>query len=62
MAKNKNRDHRDRSSKQPHRTEPQRGNEETGSSSMEDRSGEKLSNISPTDVAHKGRQKRFGHN
>ncbi|MFE7124668.1 hypothetical protein [Streptomyces sp. NPDC057617] len=62
MAKNKNRDHRDRSSKQPHRGESQRGTEDRGSSSMEDRSEERLSNISPTDVAHKGRQKRFGHN
>ncbi|MFF3752131.1 hypothetical protein ACFYYH_16980 [Streptomyces sp. NPDC002018] len=62
MAKNKNRDHRDRGGKQPQHTGSPRGGEDTGSSSMEERAGEKLSNISPTDVAPKGRQKRFGHN
>ncbi|WP_329069223.1 hypothetical protein [Streptomyces sp. NBC_01429] len=59
MAKHKN---RDRGNKQHARSESERGNEESKSSSMEDRTEERLSHITPSDVAQKGRQKRFGHN
>ncbi|MEW1724074.1 hypothetical protein [Streptomyces sp. NPDC093109] len=59
MAKHKN---RDRGHKQQPRSESERGAEESRSSSMEDRSDQRLSQITPTDVARKGRQKRFGHN
>ncbi|MER8070815.1 hypothetical protein ABTZ59_21245 [Streptomyces sp. NPDC094034] len=65
MAKNKN---RDRSNKQhaqhaQHaRSDAERGTEESKSSSMEDRSEQVQSRITPTDVPHKGKQKRFGHN
>lgn len=55
MAKHKN---RDRSNKQHARSDAERGSEESASSSMENRSEQ----IPPTDVADKGRQKRFGHN
>ncbi|MFJ2439804.1 MULTISPECIES: hypothetical protein [unclassified Streptomyces] len=58
MAKHKN---RDRANKQNPRSEAERGSEDSKTSSMEDRSEQRLSQIAPTDVAHK-RQKRFGHN
>ncbi|PVE14154.1 hypothetical protein OIE62_12610 [Streptomyces scopuliridis] len=59
MAKHKN---RDRSNRQHARSDAERGTEESKSSSMEDRSEQVQSRITPTDVAHKGKQKRFGHN
>ncbi|MFI5755287.1 hypothetical protein [Streptomyces sp. NPDC051569] len=58
MAKNKN---RDRGNKQT-RSAAERGAEQSKSSSMEERSDDVQSRITPSDVAHKGRQKRFGHN
>jgi hypothetical protein len=59
MAKHKN---RDRGNKHHARSESERGAEESRSSSMEYRSEQAQSRITPSDVAHKGRQKRFGHN
>lgn len=57
MAKNKNRDrgkHQDRSS-------DERGAEQSSSST--DAKAEQIQQqVTPSDVAHKGRQKRFGHN
>ncbi|GGJ95879.1 hypothetical protein GCM10011583_29310 [Streptomyces camponoticapitis] len=58
MAKNKNRDrgkHQDRSS-------TERGAEQPSSSSTEAKAEQIQSQVNPSDVAHKGRQKRFGHN
>jgi hypothetical protein len=59
MAKNKN---RDRSKQQPASSET-RGSDESRSSSVEgDRSDQVQSRITPSDMPHKGKQKRFGHN
>ncbi|MFC8829082.1 hypothetical protein ACFT9I_27460 [Streptomyces sp. NPDC057137] len=58
MAKNKNRDrgkHQDRSA-------AERGNEQSSSSSTEARAEQIQERVTPSDVPHKGREKRFGHN
>ena len=57
MAKNKN---RDRNKQQAPTSD--RSSEQDKSSSMEDRSEQVQQRITPSDVAHKGREKRFGHN
>jgi hypothetical protein len=57
MAKNK---------KQSRRHEPaspaERGTEQAKSSSLESQAEQRASQVTPGDMAHKGRQKRFGHN
>ncbi|MDG9715318.1 hypothetical protein [Streptomyces sp. DH24] len=53
MAKNKNRDR-----KQP---QAERGQEAT-QTALETQAHERVSPVTPGDVARKGRQKRFGHN
>ncbi|MFJ5225933.1 hypothetical protein [Streptomyces sp. NPDC088400] len=61
MAKNKN---RDRGGKQHNRPAAEHESEQSksSSSSQDASTEEKLSHITPSDVAQKGRQKRFGHN
>ncbi|MFJ1746791.1 hypothetical protein ACIOJD_11205 [Streptomyces sp. NPDC088116] len=59
MAKNKN---RDRGGKQRNRPAAEHESEQSRSSSQDASTEEKLSHITPSDVAEKGRQKRFGHN
>ncbi|MEV0487122.1 MULTISPECIES: hypothetical protein [Streptomyces] len=54
MAKNK---HRDR--KQP---QSERAEEQAKSSSMQDQAEQRISQATPSDMARKGREKRFGHN
>ncbi|MBK3569025.1 MULTISPECIES: hypothetical protein [Streptomyces] len=54
MAKNK---HRDR--KQP---QSERAQEQATSSSMEAQAEQRISQATPSDMARKGKQKRFGHN
>ena len=56
MAKNKNRERSQKSSP------AERGRQDASKSSMEAQSEQRASQVTPTDVAHKGRQKRFGHN
>ncbi|MFI6081697.1 hypothetical protein ACIBBB_12085 [Streptomyces sp. NPDC051217] len=58
MAKNKNRDR----GKQQDRSSTERGAEQPSSSSTEAKAEQIQSQVTPSDVAHKGRQKRFGHN
>ncbi|MEU4211486.1 hypothetical protein AB0F13_16050 [Streptomyces sp. NPDC026206] len=56
MAKNKNR-------KQPQSSSAaERGQQQAKRSSMESQTEQRQSQVTPADVAHKGRQKRFGHN
>ncbi|MFD5429360.1 hypothetical protein [Streptomyces sp. NPDC127084] len=57
MAKNKNRER-----KQPAASNAERGAQQARSSSMEAQVEQRASQVAPTDMAHKGRQKRFGHN
>ena len=54
MAKNKNRDR-----KQP---QSERAQELATSSSMEAQAEQRISQVTPGDMARKGKQKRFGHN
>ncbi|MBD0842662.1 hypothetical protein AB0I00_01130 [Streptomyces sp. NPDC050803] len=54
MAKNKNRER-----KQP---QSERGQQQAQQSSMEAQAEQRLSQVTPADVARKGKQKRFGHN
>ncbi|MFE0730398.1 hypothetical protein [Streptomyces antibioticus] len=54
MAKNKKQDR-----KQP---QSERGQQQAQQSSMQDQAEQRLSQVTPSDVARKGRQKRFGHN
>ena len=54
MAKNKNRER-----KQP---QSERGQQATQQSSMESHAEQHLSQMTPGDMARKGKQKRFGHN
>lgn len=58
MAKNKNRDrgkHQDRST-------TERGSEQSSSSSSDAKAEQIQERVTPSDVPHKGREKRFGHN
>ncbi|WP_381799508.1 hypothetical protein [Streptomyces niveus] len=58
MAKNKNRDrgkHQDRST-------TERGSEQSSSSPSEAKAEQIQQQVTPSEGAHKGRQKRFGHN
>ncbi|GHC71072.1 hypothetical protein GCM10010507_57540 [Streptomyces cinnamoneus] len=56
MAKNKN---RQQPSKQ---SAAERGQQQAKSSSMESQSEQRSSQVTPGDLARKGKQKRFGHN
>ncbi|MEU1278999.1 hypothetical protein [Streptomyces sp. NPDC005805] len=56
MAKNKNRD-RDRK-----QSPAERGQQAARKSSMEAEAEHRMTQVTPADVASKGRQKRFGHN
>jgi len=59
MAKNKNRDHGNKRTP----SSDARGSDESRSTSTEGRSDDEVqSRITPPDVPHKGKQKRFGHN
>ncbi|MCK8680463.1 MULTISPECIES: hypothetical protein [Streptomyces] len=40
----------------------ERGQQAAKASSIEERAEQRVSQMTSTDVAHKGRQKRFGHN
>ncbi|MFJ3191323.1 hypothetical protein ACIPJQ_01645 [Streptomyces griseoviridis] len=54
MAKNKNQDR-----KQP---QSERSREHAQESSMEAQAEQRISQVTPADMARKGKQKRFGHN
>ncbi|MBT2424053.1 hypothetical protein J7F01_38535 [Streptomyces sp. ISL-22] len=54
MAKNKKQDR-----KQP---QPERGQQQAQPSSMETQAEQRITQVTPGDMARKGRQKRFGHN
>ncbi|WP_172638748.1 hypothetical protein [Streptomyces tailanensis] len=54
MAKNKKQER-----KQP---QSERGQQEAQRSSMESQTEQRATQVTPGDVARKGRQKRFGHN
>ncbi|MFD4138041.1 MULTISPECIES: hypothetical protein [unclassified Streptomyces] len=56
MAKNKNRERSQKSSP------AERGQQQAAKSSMEAQAEQRASQVTPADIAHKGRQKRFGHN
>ncbi|MFD7546617.1 hypothetical protein ACFV0R_10575 [Streptomyces sp. NPDC059578] len=59
MAKNKNRKH----GGQQHRSSAaEQGSQEAQRSSLESQTDQRQSQVTPGDVARKGRQKRFGHN
>ncbi|WP_432249806.1 hypothetical protein ACRAR1_22630 [Streptomyces sanyensis] len=57
MAKNKNRD-RAHQKQSP----AERGRQDAQKSSMEAQAQQRMTQVTPADVASKGRQKRFGHN
>ncbi|WP_187283381.1 hypothetical protein [Streptomyces sp. t39] len=57
MAKNKNRERSQQKS-----SPAERGRQEAEKSSMEAQAEQRMSQVTPSDIAHKGRQKRFGHN
>ncbi|EMF55404.1 MULTISPECIES: hypothetical protein [Streptomyces] len=54
MAKNKKQDR-----KQP---QSERGRQETQQPSLESQTETRMTQVTPGDMARKGRQKRFGHN
>jgi hypothetical protein len=54
MAKNKKQDRR-----QP---QSERGQQEAQQSSMEAQAEQRMTQVTPGDMARKGKQKRFGHN
>ncbi|UUU34583.1 hypothetical protein JIX56_34665 [Streptomyces sp. CA-210063] len=54
MAKNKKQDR-----KQP---QSEHGQQETQRASLESQTEQRASHVTPGDMAHKSRQKRFGHN
>ncbi|MBP2402365.1 hypothetical protein ACFY41_22430 [Streptomyces syringium] len=57
MAKN-----RKQNREQQKSSAAERGTQQAKSSSMEDRADQRQSQVTPGDMARKGRQKRFGHN
>ncbi|MGW4159734.1 hypothetical protein [Streptomyces sp. NPDC004788] len=60
MAKNRK---QDRSQQSPQRgSQAERGQQQAERSSMESMSESRASQVTPGDMARKGRQKRFGHN
>lgn len=54
MAKNKKQDR-----KQP---QSERGQQHAQESSMEAQTADRINQVTPADMARKGKQKRFGHN
>ncbi|ANS64616.1 small hydrophilic protein [Streptomyces lincolnensis] len=54
MAKNKNRER-----KQP---QSERGQQQAERSSTEAQAEQRMTQVTPSDIARKGKQKRFGHN
>ncbi|WP_198655095.1 hypothetical protein [Streptomyces geranii] len=56
MAKNK------KQSRQQQGSQAERGAEQAKSSSMESQAEQRATQVTPGDMARKGRQKRFGHN
>ncbi|MFC5723121.1 hypothetical protein ACFP1Z_23410 [Streptomyces gamaensis] len=58
MAKNKKQDR----STQQKASSPERGQQQERKSSIESPSEQRSSQVTPADLARKGRQKRFGHN
>ncbi|MFI8823039.1 hypothetical protein [Streptomyces sp. NPDC053431] len=58
MAKNRKQDR----SQQPRTSQAERGQQQAERSSMEAQSEQRMSHVTPGDMARKGRQKRFGHN
>ncbi|MFV0130358.1 hypothetical protein ACLGI4_22055 [Streptomyces sp. HMX112] len=57
MAKNR------KSERGQQKTSPaERGTQQVRSSSVESPAEQRISQVTPSDMAHKGRQKRFGHN
>ncbi|MFI7497219.1 hypothetical protein ACIBVL_01680 [Streptomyces sp. NPDC049687] len=54
MAKNRKQDR-----KQP---QSERGQQPAQQSSMQDHAEQQIAQVTPADIARKGRQKRFGHN
>ncbi|MEU2514802.1 hypothetical protein [Streptomyces syringium] len=57
MAKN-----RKQNREQQKSSAAERGTQQAKRSSMEAQADQRQSQVTPADVAHKGRQKRFGHN
>ncbi|MGX6740700.1 hypothetical protein [Streptomyces peucetius] len=57
MAKNKKQDRAQNKS-----SAAERGTQQARSSSIEAQAEQRAQAVTPSDVAHKGRQKRFGHN
>ncbi|MGW0707732.1 hypothetical protein ACWD4G_17530 [Streptomyces sp. NPDC002643] len=57
MAKNKKQDR-----SQQRASQSERGQQEAQRSSLEAQSEQRASQVTPGDVARKGKQKRFGHN
>ncbi|MEV0264469.1 hypothetical protein AB0I49_24465 [Streptomyces sp. NPDC050617] len=58
MSKHKNRDR----NKHQARSTAERGAEESKNTSMEAQSEQMQTQASPSNMAHKGRERRFGHN
>ncbi|MEV7672382.1 hypothetical protein [Streptomyces sp. NPDC088752] len=56
MAKNRNQ------TRGPKQSPAERGAQQAQQSSMESEAAQRASQVLPSDVARKGRQKRFGHN
>ncbi|MBT2386001.1 hypothetical protein [Streptomyces sp. ISL-11] len=56
MAKNK------KQNREPKTSAAERGTQQAKSSSMESQTEQRQSQVTPGDMARKGRQKRFGHN
>ncbi|MFG3493631.1 hypothetical protein [Streptomyces sp. NPDC047928] len=57
MAKNKKQDRN-----QQKASPAERGAQQAKSTSMESQAEQRMTHVTPADIAHKGRQKRFGHN
>ncbi|MGW1071707.1 hypothetical protein [Streptomyces sp. NPDC002537] len=57
MAKNKKQDR-----SQQHASQAERGQQQAQKSSIESLDEQRQSQVTPGDVARKGKQKRFGHN
>ncbi|MCX2179311.1 hypothetical protein [Streptomyces sp. SKN60] len=58
MAKNRKQDR----SQQQRGSQAERGQQQAERSSMEAQTEQRMSQVTPGDMARKGRQKRFGHN
>lgn len=58
MAKNRKQDR----SQQQRGSQAERGQQQAQQSSIESQAEQRMSQVTPGDMARKGRQKRFGHN